>query len=405
MVSLTIDGKKIKVPEGTTVLGAAAQAGIEIPHLCTQKGMEPYGACRVCTVQIKENNRTRLQASCTYPVSEGLEVSTAAPEVVKGRKIILELLLARCPDVKELKDFAKKWGAPKTRFTSEITDDCILCGLCVRACRDVVGAEALAFAGRGVSRQVDVPFGYHPESCVACGLCTYVCPTGKMQMESLTASNLRAASGTEKTCRYMLMGLVSSKTCPENIECDTCPYDQFMETSLGTHPALVSGRKEKQEAHLSGPFILEYRNGYSANHTWARGINGVYMVGLDHFTASLLPPVDSVEVKNGKIEVKAGDKTLLVDMPLKGDILRVNPALEAVPRLINYSPYHRGWVAIIKPSGEQISLKNGTEALRWLDSESAELTEKKVLKDNSLDRKEISRNWASLTKQFFSGKK
>lgn len=401
MVTLTIDGKTIKVPEGTTLLKAAEQAGVEIPHLCAEEGIHPYGACRVCTVEVTENQRTRLQASCTYPVSEGLVVRTDTPKVLNGRKVILELLLARCPEVKAIKDFAKKWGAPKTRFTAEKTDDCILCGLCVRACRDVVGAEALTFAGRGIARVVDTPFGYHPDACVGCGLCTFVCPTGKMQMESITAEILRRKPGTEKSCRYQLMGMVSSKTCPENIDCAVCPYDQMMETVHPAHPALTAKRKEQESQMRSGPFILEPKNSYSANHTWVKGINGVYIVGVDHFTAALLPTLEEVRVEDGKIILKGGGKKLSLDIPIEGQLLRVNPQLEAVPGLVNFSPYHRGWIAVIKTASKPAGFYNGIEALRWMDKETEKLAAKKMLNGLSLDSKEISGNWNTLAKEFF----
>ena len=99
MVALTIDDAAVEVPEGTTVLEAATKAEIEVPHLCHHEGLHPYGSCRVCTVEITQGGRSRLAAACTYPAEEGLQVRTDTPRVLQGRQVVLELLLARCPEV------------------------------------------------------------------------------------------------------------------------------------------------------------------------------------------------------------------------------------------------------------------------------------------------------------------
>ena len=106
MVTLKINGKKLKVKEGLTVLEAARSAGIEIPTLCSNDALEPYGACRLCIVEISKNGRTAIESSCTYPAEEGLAVKTDSPRVIEGRKLVLELLLARCPNVKKVQQLA-----------------------------------------------------------------------------------------------------------------------------------------------------------------------------------------------------------------------------------------------------------------------------------------------------------
>lgn len=403
-VVLHIDGKKVQVPEGNTVLGAAKKAGIAIPHLCDQEGIVPYGACRVCTVEITEKDRTRLQTACTYPAVDGIRVSTHSPKVVEGRKIILELLLARFGKVDRIREFARQWGVENTRFVSREQDDCILCGLCVRACKEIAGSESLSFSGRGISRKVDVPFGHHPESCIACGLCSYVCPTGKMQMEHITADLLRSPPGTEKKCRYMLMGFVSAKTCPENIRCSTCPYDQLVEETLGTHPAIPTRRGHNRQAVISGPFTYDPACSYASNHTWAKRMGKVWVVGVDDFAASLLPPIDSVSVDNGHIVLKAGETVLYLDMPVTGRLLRINPQLEAVPRLVAYSPYQRGWIAILETDTELASLLSGNEAIRWFDSETHRLHEKNLFGDSGPDRRKIAQSWDAVVESFFSSR-
>ena len=97
MVSLKINGKKVKADEGTTILKAARANGIEIPTLCSHDGLEAYGACRLCIVEIKKGGRVVIETSCTYPVEEGLEVKTSTPRIIDARKVIVELHLARSP--------------------------------------------------------------------------------------------------------------------------------------------------------------------------------------------------------------------------------------------------------------------------------------------------------------------
>jgi heterodisulfide reductase subunit A len=238
MINLRIDGKAVQAEPGTTVLQAAEKVGIRVPTLCHVEGLPPYGACRLCTVEITDGERTTLQASCCYPAREGLVVRTDAPAVLEGRKLLFELLLARCPDVPAIRRLAADWGVHTTPFAPK-GEDCMLCGLCVRACTELMGAQAIAFSNRGISRKVGTPFDFPSEVCLACGACTYVCPTGRIQMEADTVARFRKRVGTERKCRYMLMGLVSSKLCPNNYECRRCTFDQATEYRFGTHPAFV----------------------------------------------------------------------------------------------------------------------------------------------------------------------
>jgi bidirectional [NiFe] hydrogenase diaphorase subunit len=402
MILLTIDGKEVKAPEGSTVLEAAARSGIEIPQLCNHEGIRPYGACRLCTVEITQGGRTRLQAACTYPVSAGIEVKTNTARVRRGRRIILEMLLARCPEVRSIRELARKWGVRRTRFETRKMDDCVLCGLCVRACSEVIGAEALGFSGRGVSRAVGIPFGLHPDSCIGCGLCTYVCPTGKMQMEALTAKRLRHDVGTERTCRYMLMGLVSSKTCPENIQCWQCPYDQSMELAASTHPALLSPRAKDLEPVRVGPFELSPDRSYDRRHLWVRGADGLVVVGVDHFLCSLLGPVEDADAADGLIRLVSAGRSL--SLPVRGELVRVNPDIRRVPRLVGFSPYRRGWVALVRPEeGWVESLVSGPEAVRWLRREVERLKKLGGMQRGKLDAAGVRRGWKKARKAFFEG--
>lgn len=191
MINLTIDGKKIQVEEGKTILEAAKIAGIEIPTLCYHKALPNYGACRMCIVEIKEDGKKRIEASCTYSVCEGQDIQTASPKIIKHRKVIIELLLASSPDSVQIKELAEKMGVAETRFTKR-HDDCTLCGLCVRMCAERMGPAAVGFINRGYKRKVDTPFGELSDVCQTCGACVDVCPTGKIKLEEITANKPRA---------------------------------------------------------------------------------------------------------------------------------------------------------------------------------------------------------------------
>lgn len=184
MVTLTINGTKVQAEKGSTILEAARLYGINIPTLCHHDELTPYGACRLCTVEVYDGIRTRLVASCLYPVKEGIKVRTNTDRVVKGRKLILELLLARCPNSKTLQDLASKMGLEQVRFKME-NKDCILCGLCVRMCAQQMGSGAIGFVGRGQNREVVTPFRMASEICRNCGACMYICPVVELQCRGI----------------------------------------------------------------------------------------------------------------------------------------------------------------------------------------------------------------------------
>jgi bidirectional [NiFe] hydrogenase diaphorase subunit len=238
-MKFVLNGKTREAPAGATVLEAARAAGIDIPALCAHDALEPYGACRLCIVEAREKGkkRSRVVASCLYPVKEGLEVETNTARIKKLRKFLLELLLARSPQSPYVKELAAKHGVTKARFSS-MGDDCILCGLCVRVCTEVVKADAIGFSERGIARKVDSPFGIDHSRCIACGACTFVCPTGAIQMEYTRVMELRARGG-EHLCRYTLMGFLPDAACSLNYECARCEIDQKLRDEAGTHPAIA----------------------------------------------------------------------------------------------------------------------------------------------------------------------
>ncbi len=186
MVKLTVNGRQITAEKGTTVLHAARAHNIYIPTLCENEEVAPYGACRLCLVEIKTaGGRERLVTSCIYLVEEGLTVQTNTEKIRKIRGMLLELLLARCPESEVIRDLAQKVGVTRTRFVEQKgNNNCILCANCARTCDEVVGVAAISLANRGVERELTTPFGEDfSEVCIGCGSCSYSCPTGAITME------------------------------------------------------------------------------------------------------------------------------------------------------------------------------------------------------------------------------
>ena len=180
MITLTINGVAAQVERDTTILEAAQFLGFPIPTLCHMEGLSPYGACRLCVVEIGEGARAKLVSACTYPVEEGLLVRTASSRVVKTRKMILELLLASCPQSKTIQDLAAAHDVRQQRFRQEY-EDCILCGRCVRMCEEQMMAKAIGFRGRGEGRSIGTPFDVKSDVCRLCGACMQVCPACELR--------------------------------------------------------------------------------------------------------------------------------------------------------------------------------------------------------------------------------
>lgn len=244
MIDLTIDGERCSVPSGTTILEAARGLGISIPTLCYHPGLPPEGNCRLCSVEIRQNNRSRIVMSCMFPVEQpGIEVITFNERIRKYRAFIIEMLLKRTPGDPYLKDLAREYDVPFRPNDKENSDDrCILCGLCVRAC-EAYGSSALSFINRGWEREVSTPFSEPSLFCVGCGACAEICPVNAISMED--KDGIRTIWGREFV-------LQKCRICGRYF----ATKEQLEQASDGQAPDLICERcKRLEEARVIGKAI------------------------------------------------------------------------------------------------------------------------------------------------------
>jgi heterodisulfide reductase subunit A len=249
MARLTVDGIEVDIEPGRTVLQAAEEAGVKIPTLCHHRALVPYGACRVCLVEVEISRGSRIEASCVFPAQDGLVVSTNTERVRRTRKVMVELLLARCPEARAVKELAVDLGIDETRFPKK-QEDCILCGLCVRVCQERMGVGAINFAHRGPDRKITTPYDKHSPICMACGACQVVCPVDVVDLSKVTLLEPRpipsdydmglarrssiylpfaqaipkVATIDPDTCMHLLRG--TCQACASFCEADAIDFDQ-----------------------------------------------------------------------------------------------------------------------------------------------------------------------------------
>lgn len=197
MVTFTLNDQQVKARPDWTILEAARHYGVDIPTLCFHPAVSASGACRLCMVELKDGDWSKLVASCLYPVDQGLAVYTETPRIQNVRRWILEMLLASTPASPEVAALAARYGVSSTRFTVHDPEEtCVVCGLCTRVCEEVVGLSAIATVDRGVHKKVGAPFSRPTDICVACGSCVTICPTTAMQARF---DSVRGESATELT--------------------------------------------------------------------------------------------------------------------------------------------------------------------------------------------------------------
>ena len=249
MIKLTINGTVGEFPEGKTLLECIESTGLKIPTLCHHKALAPYGACRLCLVEIGRNGKSTIQTSCTYPALDGLVVQTESARVVKARKNMIELLWALCPDSKVIQNIAEEYGVKETRLRKK-NEDCFLCGLCVRMCEERMGIKAISFVNRGSKRKIIPPFDVQSDVCQTCGACAFICPTERIKLKEISKHEIipikdeynerlsqrsaayipypqavpNKATIDERYCVQKLKG--ECKICAEVCEADAIDYEQ-----------------------------------------------------------------------------------------------------------------------------------------------------------------------------------
>ena len=185
-VNLAIDGRRVQASAGMSVLDVAKRERIHIPTLCHHDALEPFGACRLCLVEITHadwKGWKGLVTACHYPIEEGLEVTTDNASIRNARRTVLDLLLARCPGSDVIQKMAGEYGVTATSYRERETETlCILCGLCVRICA-AKGCNAIGTAGRGIEKRISIPFKQPPPDCIGCASCAQICPTGAITYE------------------------------------------------------------------------------------------------------------------------------------------------------------------------------------------------------------------------------
>lgn len=201
MINLILNGLEVKAEEGWTILETAKFYGLEIPTLCYNEGLSAYGGCRLCLVEVGEAPKTKLVSSCTYPVEEGLVVRTDTRRVIETRRMMIELMLSIAPSSKTIQDLASKFGVIQVRFKVR-NEECILCGLCVRMCREQMDGRAIGFQNRGYKRKISTPFDIRSEECRLCGGCIYICPVCQLRCQGPQAETdvCNACLTMEPTC-------------------------------------------------------------------------------------------------------------------------------------------------------------------------------------------------------------
>jgi len=175
-MNITIDGLEIFAAPDDTIMQAAKRADTFIPGLCHGDAVSGNNCCRLCMVEIEERGRQKLVAACGFKAKEGLIVTTKTERVDRIRKTVLKLMYSQAPENPTLLELMKKYDvAAESRLPSK-EGQCILCGLCVDACK-ALGSSSISTISRGITKKVSTPYGEASDSCIGCGSCVSVCPT------------------------------------------------------------------------------------------------------------------------------------------------------------------------------------------------------------------------------------
>lgn len=181
---IRINGQEIEAVSGETILEAARRHDIPIPTLCYHAAFGGQGHCRLCLVEVAAQGNKRLAASCTYPITAEIEVTTSTPLIEKLRGNIIRLLYRRAPGSELMQGLAREYGCAEELLAEDGQEQerCILCRLCVNACA-ALGASAISAVLRGVDKKIATPYDEASEACLGCAACAHICPTGAVPLQ------------------------------------------------------------------------------------------------------------------------------------------------------------------------------------------------------------------------------
>jgi formate dehydrogenase major subunit len=304
-ILITIDGKQIAARPGQTILECANENGIYIPTLCNHPAVSPVGACRMCLVEIK--GQRALQTSCTFPVSDGMEIQTDSSTVVTARKLVLDMIFSErnhfCPYCEmsgscELQDLGYRYHVDHWAFSTytkafpiDATNKyylmehnrCVLCGRCIRACDELVANHTLGLGQRGsesmVRADANIPLG--ESSCISCGTCTQVCPTGALfYKRSAFMGKDSLTNRVKSTCNQCGIGCGTEVvTRGGNVLCIMgdwdAPVNKGLLCKMGRFDPLYDSRRRLTTPLLRTKGKLKEINWEEAIQTLAKQINTV----------------------------------------------------------------------------------------------------------------------------------
>lgn len=192
---VVINGVSCEAEKGEILLDTASRMGIRIPTLCHNEVLRGQATCRICVVEVWEKGKKNIVTSCIYPVLSDIEVKTDTEEIRRIRKNVLSLLLAEAPESIVIRELANEYLAEDIlRFTVNKENNCIMCGLCARACEEL-GSFAIASVNRGIEKSVATPYEEPSETCIGCGSCAFVCPTNTIEL--VDQDNMRRIWGKD----------------------------------------------------------------------------------------------------------------------------------------------------------------------------------------------------------------
>ena len=188
-MQIVINGITCDCEAGETILTIARRNGIFIPTMCYHDKYPGEGACRLCVVEITENGRSKVVASCIYPVTHEISVETNTEKLQRYRRLLIAFMQRRAPDSGAIAKLMEEYDVPDYSLRSLLTGKCILCGLCVRACKKI-GISAISMVKRGTGKKVGTPYDEPSSACIGCGACARACPTGAIQITETEDSRI-----------------------------------------------------------------------------------------------------------------------------------------------------------------------------------------------------------------------